>query len=1061
MEKPMTRNVLNRWGFIRVAFAAVVGLPLIIATSAYAQNPGSPPTGPDQGAQAAAGAGAQAGQAAGPGAQAEAERVIVTGSNIPTAEEVGPNPVLALNRDLINKAGEKNTEELLRDLPVANANGVPISNNATGFTPGAASIALRGFDPSATLLLVDGRRIAPYPIGQGGTSSFFDLNSIPLPAVESIEILKDGASTTYGADAVAGVVNIKLYKHYRGAQVTIEYGNTLDKDAAVYRGDVLFGIGDDKVEIAGDINFYHHNSLFNRDRGNSATPPFLSSNASPYNLQLAKAVAAAAGGTAVAGSSAIEFGTPPDLTNGLAPASTYTYFHARPRAVGGPLPGFNFNQFSGSYPEEERWGGYVAFSDKICDDQVVLYGDFYYENTKAHNELAPSATGSFFTPGQKTIAIPPHMSLGGVAPPNTPVFQGQPCPPADPGCNATNTPLNAFNPFNPFNQIISGGSRARLADFGNRLFDDNTDSVLFTLGVKGDKLFDGNWGYDAGFRYSQITVTENGRLQSVSRFNRILNANDTIFQPGSSDYIGTTIPYDPFNDFRVPVATNIPTLKFATVHPKNVDTNKITELDTNIYSTDLFDVPAGGVAIAFGGQFRRENLDQSPDQLNLEGDIIGSSATAITHAGRKDFAFYGETRVPLFSPEMGIWGLHNVEVTGAARFEDFENNNSNVLVPKVGLRWQPFNDELTIRSTWGEGFREPSLVELFGSPTFGLTPTSTSNVPASRGGPGVTEPETATEISSNPTLQPERSRAWTGGVVYTPKWVEKVISGGSLTMSIDLWDIERKGVVTSPSSQEVVARCKPDLTTDTCTGNLLPGEVVQIDPATGGVNFVKTAQQNAGRQNATGADFGLQYTQQTKYGTFSWYTDAAYLNSFIFQSTTRAKGVREAGLVANSLGGDAWVRWKARSVVDWTWHNFDMNWTLHYTDGFHEFNTSPSADPAHHHYVKQTWFFDNYASYDLIFTPPVESQPVAGYSKGGKEVMTSKEGKQIESTAAYTMPCWKTILNNSTIYAGCNDVFGADPPKMYGFGYGNSNNYPGFMYDNLGRFWYVGLKKKF
>src|SRR5437660_6947177 len=110
MEKPMTRNVLNRWGFIRVAFAALVGLPLIIATSAYAQNPGSPPTGPDQGAQAAAGAGTQAGQAAGPGAQAEAERVIVTGSNIPTAEEVGPNPVLSLNRDLINKAGEQNTE---------------------------------------------------------------------------------------------------------------------------------------------------------------------------------------------------------------------------------------------------------------------------------------------------------------------------------------------------------------------------------------------------------------------------------------------------------------------------------------------------------------------------------------------------------------------------------------------------------------------------------------------------------------------------------------------------------------------------------------------------------------------------------------------------------------------------------------------------------------------------------------------------------------------------------------------------------------------------------------
>ena len=166
---------------------------------------------------------------------AEAERVIVTGSNIPSAEEVGSNPVLAINRDSIEKSGERQAAELLRDLPIANASGVPVSNNATvGFTTGAASVSLRGFSPSATLVLIDGRRVAPYPIGDGATTSFQDLFSIPLPAVQSIEILKDGASTTYGADAVAGVVNLKFWKDYRGAQLTLEYGNTLDKDAAIY-----------------------------------------------------------------------------------------------------------------------------------------------------------------------------------------------------------------------------------------------------------------------------------------------------------------------------------------------------------------------------------------------------------------------------------------------------------------------------------------------------------------------------------------------------------------------------------------------------------------------------------------------------------------------------------------------------------------------------------------------------------------------------------------------------------------------------------------------------------
>jgi iron complex outermembrane receptor protein len=178
------------------------------------------------------------GTAPSPGAIAEVERVIVTGSSIPTAQEVGPNPVFSLNRDFIDKSGERTTADLLKIQPIANANSVPVQNNgtATGGPTGAASVSLRGFDAQATLVLIDGRRVAPYP-----GSGFFDLNTIPLAAVQSIEILKDGASTTYGSDAVAGVVNIKLYKDYRGTQAALYYGNTLDKDAGLYSGDILFG----------------------------------------------------------------------------------------------------------------------------------------------------------------------------------------------------------------------------------------------------------------------------------------------------------------------------------------------------------------------------------------------------------------------------------------------------------------------------------------------------------------------------------------------------------------------------------------------------------------------------------------------------------------------------------------------------------------------------------------------------------------------------------------------------------------------------------------------------
>ena len=150
---------------------------------------------------------------------------------------------------------------------------------------------------------------------------------------------------------------------------------------------------------------------------------------------------------------------------------------------------------------------------------MVLYADGYYENVQTHNEAAPPATGNFQTKGQTTLAIPPHSPLGGVSPPNTPTFA------------ETGVPADAFNPFNPFEQIISGATRARLSDFGNRLFDNETDAVLTTLGVKGDKLFDGTWGYDAGWRYSQLKNVQTGQQVSASRFNRVLNAADPIFDP--------------------------------------------------------------------------------------------------------------------------------------------------------------------------------------------------------------------------------------------------------------------------------------------------------------------------------------------------------------------------------------------------------------------------------------------------------------------------------------------------------------------------------------------------
>jgi iron complex outermembrane recepter protein len=1020
-----------RFGLFRTGIAVEVAMFLAMASSAVAQAPSPAAVGPIPGATAVNAQGTQV-----PAAQATAERVIVTGSNIPTAEEVGPNPVDTYTRDVILKSGQPTTEQFLLSLPTVNANVIPTSNNENGSNTavGAATIALRGFDARATLILLDGRRVAVYPTGNNPglvNVMFVDLNSIPQAAIESIEILKDGASTTYGADAVAGVVNLKMRHYFDGAQASIEYGNTLDKDSGEENASAIFGVGNGTTEITGVANYYHRNSIANRDRGFSAVPPFLSSNASPYNLQLTNAAVAAAGGTVVPSASGNEFGHAPFGTDGLAPASAYTYTSGRSNH-------FNFNEFSLSFPEQERYGGYLHAEHKFLGDEMVLYGDFFYQNVKTHNELAAPATGSFETKGQTTLAIPPHTPN----PAGTTPFGG-------PSYLEAGVTPGAFNPFNPFEQIISGGTRARLAEFGNRLFDNETDAYLGTFGVKGDKLFDGTWGYDAGFRYSQLKNTVTGQQVSASLFNRILNQADPIFDPTSSQFIGTTTAFNPFGDFRHPIASNTATVAFARVHPKDEDTSKLATIDATMYTTSLVELPAGGVGFAFGGQFRRETLKENPDALNVAGDIVGNSPVPPAVGGRKSYAFYAESDTPIFSPNYSIPGFHALSFTAAARFEDFRNNDTNVLVPKFGMRWQPLDEQLTLRATWGEGFREPSLEELFAAPV------STLEISHDPKNGGLVESETNVLISSNPNLTPEDSRSFTAGIVYTPKYVP------GLNLSVDFWDIERTGVVSAPLADQVLQR--------ELTGTLLPGEAVERD-AGGFITRILLSNQNLGSQEARGFDFGLQYQKPTQWGTFTSLTQVTYLDEFLFpQFTMPGFGPGPGNLAGRTTdegaSNEGWYKWRGLSSLDWAWNHLDMVATVHYTDGFHELTPGGSSGTNfHQHWVHQTFFIDVQASYDLTGLIPVETKPVPGYSKEPKDMARGKDGTTRETAGAqtsnYGLLTWQRWLKGTTITIGCNNVFGQDPPKAFGEG-GNAVGYPGFTYDATGRWVYGRLTKKF
>src|SRR5262249_7253578 len=310
-----------------------------------------------------------------------------------------------------------------------------------------------------------------------------------------------------------------------------------------------------------------------------------------------------------------------------------------------------------------------------------------------------------------------------------------------------------------------------------------------------------SWGYDGAFRYSQIYTIAQIQTASANRLNRAMNAGDTIHIPGSADFIGTTVPYNPFIDaFTNPLptlpldtttgvgdfsaATQNANILFARAKVRDLTKSALTTADFHVYTTDLFEMPAGPVGFAAGADWRREQFDFNPDDTDQNGDQIGVGQAKANFGGRKAYGIFAETQIPITSPKMGIPGAYSVEFNASGRFEDFRNNDSNVLVPRIGIRWQPFDEELTIRATWGEGFIEPSLAQLFGAPIFVLATTNTTHF-ISGGG---RETETTQEIDPNKNLQPEDSRNFSAGFVYTPKWIKNWQPNATLTLSVDFWD---------------------------------------------------------------------------------------------------------------------------------------------------------------------------------------------------------------------------------------------------------------------------------
>src|SRR5205809_3943724 len=381
MEKLMTKNALKTFRFGRLALIAGVGFPLILASNAFAQLPA--PAVP-------------AAPGAPPPSTAEVERVVVTGSNIPTAEETGPNPVDTYRPQDIEKLGIRNATDLQEFIP-QQAGGTVNLNIGNG-GDGTIQFNLRGLLPKETLVLIDGKRVAYGSLGSAGTSAGPDINLIPFSMVDHVDILKDGASAVYGSDAIAGVVNFFLIHKFRGLEIGATYGNTnlgASNEMGEWEAWIKAGTGDDKTDIVVIADFWERlGGVFSRDRDISSNGffiPFGGNEVRSGNFpgRVANRRLLPSMFFAPAGLPQFGVNTPPAHSS-TGPATSPFYkdpaqfnigFFGNPNTLDGTYLEFNFAAFTPALPPSDRQVYYGSFFRDICGIYLTVFADFKYSRS--------------------------------------------------------------------------------------------------------------------------------------------------------------------------------------------------------------------------------------------------------------------------------------------------------------------------------------------------------------------------------------------------------------------------------------------------------------------------------------------------------------------------------------------------------------------------------------------------------------------------------------------------------------------------------------------------------
>jgi iron complex outermembrane recepter protein len=1004
--------------------ATAIGINVLLQTDTFAQNPSPSP-------------GVTAQVDANGAAMPEAERVIVTGSNIPTAEEVGPNPVDTYRRDDITRLGVRTPTDLIQRIPAAT--GFGINENNTNGGDGSTRVDLRGIDPKETLVLQDGRRLA----NDGFAGSSVDFNEFPLGLIDHIDILKDGASPVYGTDAVAGVLNVFLIHRFRGLELYSSYGNTnlgFAGDMGQEVGYLLAGAGDDKTNVviyAGlfneaainsrDINIGHdadYTRWGGHDGRSSNTAGRIEGDSTRYfNPKFDPAATGLL--TPTPHFSANQFDNPQYVPTSAIPSEH--------RA-------FNFGDNTPSLAATDREYLYGSFIRDICDKYLTLFADFKYFRQFWDGAAAPTP----FAPDIWSDTNNPFgISSAGISVPTQNAF--------NPFTVADYTSPGGFNPKFPETQASAApagtgfttGVKYRSLEAGLRTDKIQAENYLFTGGLRGNlgefaSAWDilKTWEWEAGVRWNED--------YRVERFGGIVNNNALRTALLDTD---PATAFDPFG-----INQNS---KFV-IDRVFVTTNHVgwTTLLTEDFKLngDLCNLPGGPISFAIGTEHLTNHTSDNPDALVSSGQTTGAVNFGPTHGSRDSWSQYWEVRIPVTGPTWNFTGAHSLEIDYAERFEDYSDFGTTER-PKFSVRWQPFGGSpvpLTLRAAYIEAFHAPSLSDLFAGATQGFLQI---HDPVTN-----TDPEVEAEFSGNRNLKPEIAYERTFGGVLTPEGWWSWLHG--LTISVDYGRLDIRGFQSSLDPQFVVDH-----------ESELPGLVIR-DPTQGNaIALIRIPEQNVGRFIESYIDYEAVEAFETArlghgdWGTFTATFNGTYLVDVDVQTLPDTKrftavGKFGGGFQGTQSGGNyTHNRWYASLFYDGpsgSWmQGIDGGAAVHYIGQYWDspFFTADGKDRK----VREWTTLDLILNYTFNLPPPAIQTEVAGYAKDGGKTVKGKNVMPV-STAEYN-PCgWRAWLNRTTITLGVDNLTDEEPPFVAA---AFENGFDEVTANAKGRFWYAAVKKKF